>query len=67
MGRYRGCTCTTTSLEPCNYCQSEGCEECGEQDCVCGDEEEPDFDERGHIVQEEARYENWLESLKDRH
>lgn len=68
MRRYRGCTCTSTSLEPCDYCQREECDDCGETECVCDEyDEEPDFDEQGHIAKEEARYENWLESLKDRH
>lgn len=48
------------------------CEECEEDldDCACEDDYDhdydPDFDEKGHIMKEEARYEKWLDDIKDK-
>ena len=48
------------------------CEECDQdlEDCICDEEYNPDyearFDEASHIKQEEQRYEDWLEGLKDK-
>ena len=62
------CRCTSTSIEPCDYCMSEGCGECGCLECECEDSYDPDLESDNDPDNSQAarEYENWLNNLKNK-